>query len=396
MSSYLLLRNNQESGPFTMDEIQGMSLKAFDLVWVVGKSAAWRYPGEIPEFRSFAPAAPEQAADLFRKKPNAEVPAPDSASGKKPDSANSRSKENNPIRSNTGRSVYVNLPAEKKTLIVPQSGGLQEAAFMSSGIQEPEYDFSDIYKKKPSLITRYSGKILWTSTIILLFGAGILTGLFISDRRKFFSTDANHPQNNLVFQPVVLKDKREKSASNTEITAELKASDARSTEADSVKKMNSISKKFTGNTGKKNLKNNIAIKDSVAAETTVITSLKLNDSLKQSPISKTEVLYLKIKAHPENYLNLVTGRYSTGIFGGISAFPVTVSNNSPVRIDLVVVTIDYIQNNEKIYKTENLSFNDLEAGETLTMKAPKSPRGTKITTRMHVVNAHQPDPSLSN
>jgi hypothetical protein len=396
MSSYLLLRNNKESGPYTMDEIEGMSLKAFDLVWVVGKSAAWRYPGEIPEFRSFAPAVPEQAADLFRKKTNTDVPTPDSASGKKTDSANSRSKENNSVRSNTSRSVYVNLPAEKKTLIVPQSGGLQETAFISSGIQEPTYDFSDIYKKKPSIITRYSGKILWTSTILLLFGAGTLTGLFISDRRKFFSIDANHPQSNPLLKPVVLNDKKGKLTGNTEFTTEIKASDVITKEADSVKKINSISKKLTSKPGKKNLKNNIVSKDSVVAETAIVTSLKLNDSLKQNANIKTEALYQKIKTHPENYLNLVTGRYSTGIFGGISAFPVTVSNNSPVRLDLVVVTIDYVQNNEKIYKTENLSFNDLEAGETLTIKAPKSPRGTKITTRMHVVNTHQPDLSSSN
>ena len=56
MSSYLLLRNNQESGPFTMEEIKGMSLKAYDLLWVVGKSAAWRYPGEIAELKSFRSA----------------------------------------------------------------------------------------------------------------------------------------------------------------------------------------------------------------------------------------------------------------------------------------------------------------------------------------------------
>ena len=63
MSSYLLLRNNKESGPFTMDEVKSMSLKSYDLIWVVGKSAAWRYPGEIPELKSFAPSVPEQGAD---------------------------------------------------------------------------------------------------------------------------------------------------------------------------------------------------------------------------------------------------------------------------------------------------------------------------------------------
>jgi hypothetical protein len=35
-----------------LEEIKDMSLKSYDLLWVVGKSAAWRYPGEIAELKS--------------------------------------------------------------------------------------------------------------------------------------------------------------------------------------------------------------------------------------------------------------------------------------------------------------------------------------------------------
>ncbi len=62
----------------------------------------------------------------------------------------------------------------------------------------------------------------------------------------------------------------------------------------------------------------------------------------------------------------------------------------------VVVGIDYIQTNEKVYKTETITFNDLEPGETVTMKAPKSPRGVKIVTRINLVNSRQLDPGTSN
>ncbi len=75
MSSYLLLRNNKESGPFTIEEIKGMTLKPYDLLWVVGKSAAWRYPGEINELKSFAPPVPEQLTDSYIKKQNADSAA---------------------------------------------------------------------------------------------------------------------------------------------------------------------------------------------------------------------------------------------------------------------------------------------------------------------------------
>ena len=121
-------------------------------------------------------------------------------------------------------------------------------------------------------------------------------------------------------------------------------------------------------------------------------ALKLNDSLKQNAISKSEMVIQKIKAHPENYIGLEAGRYNTGMFGGISSFPVTVTNNSPVMMDVVVVSINYIQNNEKVFKTESLIFNNLEPGETATLKAPKSPRGVKISAHIQTIN---PQPARS-
>ncbi len=52
-----------------------MGLKAYDLVWLEGKSAAWRYPSEIEELSSFAPAVEEQPFDRFYKKPSPADPA---------------------------------------------------------------------------------------------------------------------------------------------------------------------------------------------------------------------------------------------------------------------------------------------------------------------------------
>ena len=119
MSSYLLLRNNKESGPFTLEEIKDMSLKSYDLLWVVGKSAAWRYPGEIAELKSFAPAVPEPFTDLFRIRPNAENPGQDAGNSRKSETINTRSGESNMQRRDPSRSIYVNLPAEKNRQLIP-------------------------------------------------------------------------------------------------------------------------------------------------------------------------------------------------------------------------------------------------------------------------------------
>ncbi len=45
--TYLLLRNNQESGPYNLDELQSIQLNERDLVWVEGESITWTKPSSI-------------------------------------------------------------------------------------------------------------------------------------------------------------------------------------------------------------------------------------------------------------------------------------------------------------------------------------------------------------
>lgn len=68
MSTYLLLRNNKESGPHTLQALLTMGLRPYDLVWVEGRSAAWRYPSEVEELKPHAQAVEEQPFDRFYKK----------------------------------------------------------------------------------------------------------------------------------------------------------------------------------------------------------------------------------------------------------------------------------------------------------------------------------------
>lgn len=65
---YLLLRSNKKSGPYSFEQLIKMGLKPYDLIWIEGKSAAWRYPSELPELKDFAPAIEEQPYDRFYKK----------------------------------------------------------------------------------------------------------------------------------------------------------------------------------------------------------------------------------------------------------------------------------------------------------------------------------------
>lgn len=69
MMQYRLLRNNKESGPYTQEQLIAMGLKPYDLVWIEGRSAGWRYPSEIEEFKPYAPAVEQTLFDQLYKRP---------------------------------------------------------------------------------------------------------------------------------------------------------------------------------------------------------------------------------------------------------------------------------------------------------------------------------------
>ena len=68
METYLLLRSNKQSGPYSLQQLVNVGLKPYDLVWVEGKSAAWRYPSEVDGLKPYAPNVEEQPYDRFYKK----------------------------------------------------------------------------------------------------------------------------------------------------------------------------------------------------------------------------------------------------------------------------------------------------------------------------------------
>jgi hypothetical protein len=60
---FLLLRDNVQSGPFTIDELLQQKLSADDLIWVDGFSHAWCPPSELDLLKlSFAGTEPSADA----------------------------------------------------------------------------------------------------------------------------------------------------------------------------------------------------------------------------------------------------------------------------------------------------------------------------------------------
>ena len=52
MKKYLLLRNNRETGPHSLEELGSIGLLPMDLIWMEDESTSWSYPGEIEELKN--------------------------------------------------------------------------------------------------------------------------------------------------------------------------------------------------------------------------------------------------------------------------------------------------------------------------------------------------------
>ena len=442
MSTYLLLRNNKQSGPFTLDEIRVMGVKAYDLVWVEGKSAAWRYPCEIEEFKSFAPVVEEQPFDRFFKK----VPAINQSVNNKPVNVIKQtaaaageglfpsSAAGNSIAGQPAKNVYASLPSNEKEISFNDQGKketeknqttLQENNNWDANYRElvqktytrtqsaPQYEpgsvileekfsqpLDDIKKqyvenvlnrKKNSVqIFHFFKPVAIAFGIIILFGTGLFMGLAINKRGNITPKDNPKEENVASGQQTVYRAHPFPVSSLPEQPTDKAVDDNFLQESTPV-----LEKKEIKAGEKKKLKSG---RQRSSGLVNVLNNKPATDSNNSSPIGeqrqsvhRTDAVVARdaVKNNISEYVSLSSNKYNIGAFGGISDLQITVSNRSLYPIDLVMVEVQYVQSNKKIFKTENIYFRNIRAGSALMQEAPKSPRGIKVVYRIAIINSKE-------
>lgn len=220
MATYLLLRNNKETGPYELADLLVQQLKAYDLVWVQGRSAAWRYPCEIDELKAHAPVAEEQPFDRFYKKKIAKEPVVQQEQEEKvaenKEEKTTAIKETSPYedylpkavkeeKKATSKSVFVTLPAKPAqpankpkpieriavpTIIVDQTATVQQTLTQNfdqgNTLNGSFDDIKDQYARqlqdRKYKINRKNGRKLAiknAAIIVGLIGVGVLAGFII-------------------------------------------------------------------------------------------------------------------------------------------------------------------------------------------------------------------------
>jgi hypothetical protein len=115
---YLLLRSNQQNGPFSLDELLQFDLKPHDLVWVEGRSAGWYYPQEIEALRPHLSFLKKSSELIIGNAVPLVVAKPSEATAKK---------------------IFVSMPA---TAVAKEAPVSKESAPQASSFEKTEAVFS--------------------------------------------------------------------------------------------------------------------------------------------------------------------------------------------------------------------------------------------------------------
>ena len=452
MANYLLLRNNKESGPHSLDDIIQLGLKPYDLIWVQGRSAAWRYPSEVEELKSIAPAVEEQPFDRFYKKTE-EKKDPIAIGLQLPIvSEEHRKYETQVVKPEyekyiPKKSVYVTMPGQKNTAakepiketlpitpVQPQPTITisENPAAAQIKYSQPLDEIKEMYVKtlhdRKQKIAR---KGFWlqnlkkAAALLSLVVAGLIIGYFIKSN-KGGQKEIALQSNGAVTQPVrseppqvinpdTIKANTSTSDVNTLASPQEPTQPLHQPTGGFVNKPQQQDKpvefKKLSDPANENVKKEI---ETNASENKITNSLGLapqnleadistgerNRKVRSANTENTNTVAIEKKSIlPEELSGLVSvksNEYKKVAFGGIRDLQLTVVNESKYILENVIVELQYIKPNELPLKTENIQFTSIAPNATSTVRVPDTNRGIKVVFRIINVKKRHADERVAD
>ena len=450
MDTYLLLRSNKQSGPYSLQQLVSLGLKPYDLVWLEGKSAAWRYPSELDGLKAYAPATEEQPYDRFYKKPEEKpqekqinkpvkpqqetyVPPKEETYVLPLEEVYSLPVENKTVT--TSRKVFVAMPenhvpkkqsqpvytktppiVEEKPVVIEEKKVESKPVYIK---QEPIAKEPVLPKQEPIINTtlvsmndeptlnekyseslddikkRYTETYLsrkkksrWTSThtSVLQVVGGAVIFCFLVVVAYKNFAGEDQPQSKTT---MIQPDKRAINTvipSNTSIVSPPVVPEAN---ISSTKKTQT--KKEDTNIPAESLVTNFPQQknDEVVKENEIAAVEKKAVMPKTTEETPQET---KPKTRPVNLnrlVNVKANNYKQRAFGGVMNLELTVNNDSKFELDKVIVELEYLKPSEQPIKTEKIIFSSIEANGSKTLKIPDYLRGVKVAYRVMEIESAQ-------
>lgn len=411
MTTYLLIRNNKKSGPFLLDQLKEMGFKPYDLIWVEGKSAAWRYPGEVDELKEYIPIVEEQPFDRFYKRPEEKKEKHfheiiEEAEKMKSAKLQAFSeKQLVTVNETTHPKIFVSMPepstpsidtvkikeiTHKK--IDEQTGNLRQvenhdlvSEKNESSIDELKSFYANTYRTRTqkNIRNKNSKKIIEYSVaafFLLTFGTLIFLN-FIPGETKSIVSSAPVKNNFTEKRPILLSPEK-----NMETISKPDESIESATDMpNEIKVLVPVEKKNRSNDLKASVKN----KESGADDIKTVSSQTVSDGQRQKSVRDNDAPIFEKRADISSQVSVIANEYKRRSFGGIENLQLTVVNFSNFILDKVIVELQYLKPSELPLKTEKIEFSAIAPNGSMTLKIPDSPRGIKVLYKITHVASDQ-------
>ncbi len=408
MATYLLLRNNKESGPFSQQQLQQMGLKPYDLVWVEGRSAAWRYPGEVNELKEFAPNVEEQPFDRFFKKPgeNKEKHFYELVEVAAKKEVSQKVNTENSLKEKTYSKIFVSMPTqpfatapvsaekkipvEKKPEVKLNEEQKEESVPLTEKYSQPLEDikkkYAEIYlnrKQKNNRNEKLKSALKLSAVVFCALAIGIFIYIKLkpAEKNQIVSNANAIPRQNIITETIPRVENSLNSGQENRLSKKELKPATKINEPAPVEK-----------TKKPTEAKNIAEKNEPANETEKINTLQTE--LEGSRDKSVRDITTNNKIKPVNlasYVSIKANEYKRRSFGGIENLELTVSNSSNFILDKVIVELQYLKPSELPLITERIQFTTISPNGTMTIKIPDNPRGIKVIYKIIQVESGQFD-----
>jgi hypothetical protein len=442
MDTYLLLRNNKQSGPYSLQQLVSSGLKPYDLVWVEGKSAAWRYPSEVDGLKAYSPATEEQPYDRFYKKPEVKpqenqinkpvhpqqetyvLPKEETYVLPVENKTVTTSKKvfvampENHVPKKQSQPVYTKAPAfvEEKPVLIEEKRVESKPVYIRQEIitkepvlakQEPIAKADPVsFKEEQTLNEKYSeslddikrrytetylsrkNKSKWTSThtsILQVVGGAVFFCFLVVVAYKNFAGEDKPQSKTTQIQP----DKRAintgtTTTSSTTIPPVVPEANISSTKKTQTKKED------TNIPAESLVTNSVRQKKDEVIKENEIAAVEKKAVMPKATEEKPEEIKPKIRPVNINKLvNVKANNYKQRAFGGVMNLELTVNNDSKFELDKVIVELQYLKPSEQPIKTEKIIFSSIEANGSKTLKIPDYLRGVKVAYRVMEIESTQ-------
>jgi hypothetical protein len=443
MDTYLLLRSNKQSGPYSLQQLVSLGLKPYDLVWLEGKSAAWRYPSEVEGLKAYSPATEEQPYDRFYKKPeekpqekqinkpaqpqqettpkeevyvlpveNKTVTTSQKIFVAMPEN-HSPKKQSQPVYAMTppiveetpvlieekkveSKPVYVRqepianetvLPKQEPT-IKTDPGSFKEQSTLNEKYSE---SLDDIKRRYTETYLSRKKKSRWTSThtsILQVVGGAVIFCFLVVVAYKNFAGEDQPQSKTTMIQP----DKRAINTGTTTITSTVIPPIAPEAKTSSAKKTQT-KKEDTNIPAESLVTNPIQQKnDERVKENEIAANEKVEKKAVMPKPTEVKPEETKPKTRPVNInklVNVKANNYKQRAFGGVMNLELTVNNDSKFELDKVIVELVYLKPSEQPIKTETIVFSSIEPNGSKTLKIPDYLRGVKVSYRVMEIESSQ-------